>query len=376
MALKIDDLSWLDRHAEPLYDRLRSMQQDPEQRPALVDALLLILPKVVLREDFRKWSMLVHSVYETSSFANSNGFDGVGTKHLSPIFIYQKRPPVEQPPIKTRRNKRYIPHPTRTAEMYQLLFTAHFLQPTVELSPARVEAMMRLMRSVSDPYLTGKMHLLLAFIYNMRGESELAWAHAHTAYGYWSQQPGATTDTLTDSGLAAYALAVAHAGSGIVPDALSWYGDALRCLAQTPHQPQSYLIALEAAYCALNGDKPEAAAPFIEVALDLADSPAQQAAAHNIRALALAASGRAALAHQPAEEALALWTELNNAAQILYVGCTGAYIEARLGGLVQAVQRLDDVLSQAGAMPPEFVTAVERMRAAYAAGSIIPPPLP
>ncbi|MFW5691310.1 MAG: hypothetical protein ACOCXZ_02305 [Chloroflexota bacterium] len=374
IASHIAEADWLAEYENSLLSWLSmETRTSGERLDYAIRALLHIIPHIMTSEQIKKWGRLLENAFERTRYAEINGLDGDETSDVAGDVIMFKRSKVPQLPTKTKRRKRIIVHPSQMFEMYLILFMAYNYQRAKEITERDIFGLVIMGRAVRDAYCTGKLHQALAYLYNMRREGELALMHAHTAWNYWNR-----LSSQLECAQTAYALGTGYISLGDMASARRWLKTAASIYAETDHQRQYGKTALSTASIMIHTNQYRQAIQWSEIAAreyDALGSPLQLATALHYAALAHAYTDQVETAHGLAMRAWDILDELDQRTEVLHLNHTLAYIEANMGGVPQAIGRLEDTIAAALEFPEsgwrdQFINACEQLIESFRSGQI------
>lgn len=338
---KASDPIWLEENAQEVYEILLGYSRHSLNIDAAMDAIIYLMPHLLNREDVKRWSNLLEAIYHRTRFAEFNGFDGVNTRDVSPLFIMQKRDKVAQLPTKTKRRKRVILHPTQGFEIWLIMFLGRYLKQ-IEMMPEHLIAdATHYARTIGDAYCNNKLHQALAFIYKARREADLALKHGFIAYEYWN-----TLGDPLEKGLSAYAISTSYQLQEQFTAAQTWITRAANDFAQTEYLWQHGYIALATASLKIWMAEFDVALQWASIALEefeRVDSPVHVATSYHYMGIAHTYLKNYGTSAEYLEQALDMYEALDQMGEYWHTQHSLAFLEAKRGDKDDALQRLDRI---------------------------------
>ncbi len=339
-------IAWLDENADELYDAISRGLRESQTMPQAVNRLLLVFPRLLIREDLKRWGKLLR---EAQKLARQN----VPEESSVIQQIYSVIPQDKNfRPTKRRRRERMDAR--ELLEAYLTLMMAQIYQPTSELTQERLNDMLYFARSVNNPQLYHKMYQTLAFILIERGEYERALDYARLTYEYWASQNQFDDTTRMEIAQTAHALAGAYRGMQEFDKASHWMEFSVSKFAEVNAPKQHAVTALELGCLFIWQQQNEVAKQWFQEALKEAhaeDMPFYIALTYHYLAMAQVYDSEPGAAYDNALKSINAFEAMEDLVQLVHVEHTMSYIEARLGKRNEAIERIHRNLERMKSLP-------------------------
>ena len=336
------DRDWIDEHAVALYKAINKDIRKPETIGHAVDTLLKLYPRLIGRDDIKKWVKVSERALTKLNIEQripKKAPDRIEYLINSQYVI--KRADHSTTVITKTKRKRHRLNPRQMFETYLILTMTLYQRNEINLSQDRIDDMLAFARTINSPHHYYKLYQIIAYVLAGQLHTRQALIYGQQAYDYFVKVGDKIEQAFSASALArAYQMEDRE-------QALHWLDIAAELLSKTSFTGQHGYVSLQTANIFVFQAEWDAADQWASQAIkdyQQSDNDYGVMMALHTRAMARAYRGDLIEATVDVNQAMDYFEAEDMNELFIHAALTLAFIEAKQGNSEGAMSRSQNAI--------------------------------